>query len=84
VSHHAHDEATASSGTSAPRLALRRAEAAAALGVSLDSFDRHVRPHLRVLRLGSVRLYPVSEIERWLAEGASSPAEDVGLTSAVC
>ncbi len=51
-----------------PRLALTREEAAAAIGMSLDSFERHVQPHVRLLRLGRLRLVPVRELERW-AEG---------------
>jgi len=54
-----------------PRLALRREEAAAALGVSDDFFDRHVRHELRVARRGRVALYPVAELERWLEENAA-------------
>jgi hypothetical protein len=53
-----------------PRLALSRDEAAAALGMSLDSFERHVQPDLRMLRLGRMRLVPVAELERWCVEHA--------------
>jgi excisionase family DNA binding protein len=53
-----------------PRLALTREEAAVALGMSLDSFERHVQPTLRLVRLGRMRLVPVQEIERWLEENA--------------
>ena len=53
-----------------PRLALTREEAAAAIGMSVDSFERHVQPTLRLVRLGRMRLVPVSEIERWLDEHA--------------
>jgi hypothetical protein len=53
-----------------PRLAFSREEAAAALGMSLDSFERHVQPTLRMVRLGRMRLVPVHEIERWLDEHA--------------
>lgn len=60
-----------------PRLALRKEEAAAALGISDESFDRYVRPHVRVDRLGSLRLYPIAELERFLEEHASAPLEDV-------
>ncbi len=49
-----------------PRLALKREEAAASLGMSLDSFERHVQPTLRLVRAGSIRLVPVSELSRWL------------------
>jgi excisionase family DNA binding protein len=53
-----------------PRLALTREEAAAALGMSLDSFERHVQPGLRLLRLGRLRLVPVRELERWAEDHA--------------
>jgi hypothetical protein len=48
-----------------PRFALTREEAAASIGMSLDSFERHVQPHLRLIRLGRMRLVPVRELERW-------------------
>lgn len=57
--------------SSAPRLALTRAEAARALGMSMDSFERYVQPELRLVRRGKLRLIPVAEIERWLVENAS-------------
>ena len=53
-----------------PRVALTRAEAAAALGVSLDSFERHVQAELRIIRRGKLRLVPVAELERWAADNA--------------
>jgi hypothetical protein len=53
-----------------PRLALTREQAAAALGMSLDSFERHVQPTLRLVRRGRMRLVPVGELERWLGENA--------------
>jgi hypothetical protein len=53
-----------------PRLALTREEAAAAIGMSLDSFERHVQPTLRLVRLGRMRLVPVAELDRWLSENA--------------
>jgi hypothetical protein len=52
------------------RLAVTRAEAARALGVSINSFERHVQPELRIVRRGKLRLIPVREIERWLEENA--------------
>jgi hypothetical protein len=54
-----------------PALALRRAEAAAALGVSLETFDQHIRPRIRVVQVGTVTLYPRAELERFLAESAT-------------
>lgn len=53
------------------RLALTRAEAAEALGMSLDSFERHVQSELRIVRRGKLRLVPLREIERWLDENAA-------------
>jgi len=59
---------SASSGPSAPRLALSRSEAAAALGMSLRHFQRHVQPNLQCIYSGQLRLYPVVELERWMHE----------------
>ena len=59
-----------------PRLALRKEEAARALGVSDESFDRYIKPHLRVCRWGSLRVYPVAELERFLAEQAEAIFEE--------
>jgi hypothetical protein len=53
-----------------PRLALTREEAAASLGMSLDSFERHVQPTIRLCRLGKMRLVPISELARWLEDNA--------------
>jgi hypothetical protein len=55
-----------------PRVALSRQEAAAALGMSLDSFERHVQPELKLIRRGKLRLIPVVELERWAIENAES------------
>ena len=53
--------------------------AAAALDVGVDYFDDHIAPHLRVIRCGRKRLYPVTELERWLIDNAETPmAEQVG------
>jgi excisionase family DNA binding protein len=54
-----------------PRVTLTREEAAAALGVSLAHFQRHVQPHVRLVRSGSCRLVPISELERWAQENAT-------------
>lgn len=55
-----------------PRVALTREEAAQALGMSLDSFERHVQPHLRIVRVGSMRRVPISELQRWADESAEA------------
>ena len=59
-----------------PALALRRAQAAAACGVSLEVFDREIRPFVAVKRLGSVAVYPTAALERFLAD-ATSIADDL-------
>ena len=53
-----------------PALALRRAEAAAALGVSLETFDAHIRPHIAAVHVGTVVVYPRAELERFLTQNA--------------
>ena len=54
-----------------PRIALRREEAAAALGVSDDHFDARIKPELSVIRSGRLKLYPIAELERWAIESAA-------------
>ncbi len=53
-----------------PRVALSRQEAARSLGMSLDSFERHVQPELKLIRRGKLRLIPLVELERWAIENA--------------
>lgn len=53
-----------------PAVALNRPEAAASLGMSVDSFDRYVAAEVRVIRCGSMRLYPLADLERWADENA--------------
>jgi excisionase family DNA binding protein len=54
-----------------PRLGLTVAEAAQAVGMSESSFKRHVQPELRIVRRGSLRIIPLSEVERWLERNAT-------------
>lgn len=60
-----------------PRLALTKPEAAAALGCSIDTLERHVLSELRVVRRGRLVLIPVAEIERWLERSAALTLEGV-------
>ena len=53
------------------KLALSKAEAAEALGMSVDHLERHVLPDLRIVRSGRLRLIPLTEIEAWLDRSAS-------------
>ena len=54
-----------------PRVSLTREEAAASLGIGLDSFERYVQPHVRMIRWGRLRLVPVAELERFVLEAAA-------------
>jgi hypothetical protein len=63
------------SRTAPLRLALKREEAAESLSMSLDSFERHVQPHVRMVRRGKLRLVPVSELQRWLDSNATLALE---------
>ena len=47
-------------------LAISREEAADRLGVSLDSFERHIQPHLRTVRVGRRILIPIASLEAFL------------------
>ena len=53
------------------RLALTLDEAAAALGVSRDFFEDHIRPDVRIVRRGRRVLVSTVELERWLDRSAS-------------
>src|SRR5438309_1742690 len=53
--------------------AVQRKEAAAAVGMGVDSFDRYVRPFIRVVYQGDLKLWPVAELERWVQENAIMP-----------
>jgi hypothetical protein len=38
--------------------------------MSVDSFERYVMADVRCIRRGSMRLFPVTELERWADENA--------------
>ena len=50
-----------------PRLLLTRQEAAASLGMSVDTFERRVQPFVMVVPCGQLVLVPPRELERWVA-----------------
>ena len=60
-----------------PRLAVRKPEAAAMLGVSDETFDRHVRPHLPRVTLGRFDVFPVAALETFIAERAVAPTAEL-------
>ena len=49
---------------------VNRYDAAAMLSMSLDSFERYVQPHVRIVRRGRLRLIPTAELQRWASEDA--------------
>jgi hypothetical protein len=51
-----------------PQLALTQERAARSLDMSVSAFERHVKPHVACVFAGSRRLYPISELQRWLNE----------------
>jgi excisionase family DNA binding protein len=59
------------SATTAERpgaLVINREEAAEYLGVSLQTFKRHVQPQLHTVKVGSRVLVPLASLEAFLAE----------------
>ena len=71
----AHGRTTTAAGpprTPSPRgrLTVSKAEAAAILGVSVDLFEQHVLPEIRVVRLGRRVLVPLVELERFVERNA--------------
>lgn len=56
----------------APRFLLTRREAAA-LGMSLSHFQRHVQPFVRCVYSGQLRLYRPGDVERWAEQQACVP-----------
>lgn len=51
---------------SVPALSLSQEEAAEALGISVDSFEKHVKHDLPVVHVGRRRVYSVSALQAWL------------------
>lgn len=67
-------EATSSN---VPRLALRKPDAAASLGVSDETFDRYVRPHVPRVQLGAVTLWPVAGLAAFLDAQGRAPLDEL-------
>jgi hypothetical protein len=53
-----------------PRLLLSRKEAAASLGMSLDTFERRVQPAIKLVPCGQLVLVPLGELESWCEDHA--------------
>jgi excisionase family DNA binding protein len=63
------------SATGVQRVTLTPIEAASALGISRDFFDKHVKPELKLIRRGRLVLVPVRELERWAEASAARVLE---------
>jgi hypothetical protein len=59
-------------------IALPKPAAAAALGMSVDSFERYVQADVRCIRRGRMRLFPVDELKRWADENAETLFGEIG------
>jgi hypothetical protein len=55
--------------------AVSRKVAAAALSMSLSTFETDVQPQLKVIRMGSRVLVPVAELDRFVRERAAYTVE---------
>lgn len=53
---------------SVPRHAYTKHEAAASVGMSIDTFERRVMPFVKIIRVGQLVLIRPSELERWTRE----------------
>lgn len=53
-------------GPPSTALAVGREDAAALLGVSVDTFERHVLPDLRVAQAGRRQIVSIRELDAWL------------------
>lgn len=56
------------------RLALSLQDAAAACGVSVDTFTRYIAGRVPTVYIGRCRLFPVDELRAWLKREAVAPA----------
>lgn len=63
-----------------PIVALPIDEAAAALGMSAKSFNKHVRHELKLIRDAGHPLVPVRELERWADRHAEPVLTTKGAT----
>ena len=59
-----------------PRLALTKTEAAACLGMCPQTFNKHVAPQVKAVRVGALILYSQAELEAWLEREGNVPLHD--------
>jgi hypothetical protein len=54
------------------RILYTREEAATALGMSVDTFERRVQPFIRVVPCGALVQVPPEELRRWARDNSRS------------
>ena len=64
-------------GQATPKLGLGVESAAAAIEMSRSTFERHVLPQLRVVRVGRRIIIPVPELQKWLDRNAARHLDEV-------
>ena len=52
------------------RIVYTRAEAATALGMSVDTFERNVQPFIKLVPWRALLLVPPEELRRWARENS--------------
>ncbi len=52
------------------RILYTREEAATALGMSVDTFERRVQPFIRIVPCGALVQVPPEELRRWARDNA--------------
>jgi predicted nucleotidyltransferase len=53
-----------------PRYALTRTEAAASLGMGVDTFDERVRPLIRTIHVGQLLFFLPDDLMKWAERNA--------------
>jgi hypothetical protein len=60
------DRLAALEAAAQPRLSVQLKDAPAVLGIKSSSFDEHVKHEVPCVRRGSMRIYAIKDLERWL------------------
>lgn len=59
---------------------VRAEDAAAAMGVSRDFFDKEIAPEIACARRGRLRLYSVESLREWARANSTRVTDDLGLS----
>jgi hypothetical protein len=61
--------------TARPRLSVQLKDAPAVLGIGRTSFEKHVAPYVACWREGSMRVYAIKDLERFLDQHKAKTLE---------